>query len=251
MKVEVLFNNDVLNKKFSAGWGFSCLVDSCVLFDTGESGKYLFNNIKIMGVDISRIETVVISHDHWDHTGGLWELLKKRKGLKVYACPGFSREFKEKVKKLQGELVEIDKFTKIACSGNTNDFTGQSSGEEIFITGEIAGSYDGQYMPEQALVVKTENGISVITGCAHPGIVKMVEKVKEEFPEEQLYFVFGGFHLMDKDKRAIEVVVEKFKEMDIRKVGPTHCSGKEAEKIFKDTYGNGFISVKAGEVFEI
>ena len=237
MKTEIFFNNNVINKKFSAGWGFSCLVNSCILFDTGESGKYLFNNIKIMRADISRVEAVVISHDHWDHTGGLWELLKKRKELKVYACPGFSREFKEKVKKLQGKLVEADKFTKI--------------GKDIFITGEISGSYDGQYMPEQALIVKTENGISVITGCAHPGVVKMVEKVKEEFPKEQLYFVFGGFHLMDKDKRAVEVVVERFKEMNVKKVGPTHCSGRKAENIFEDRYGSGFVSIKAGQVFEI
>ncbi|MDP8216829.1 MAG: MBL fold metallo-hydrolase [Candidatus Kaelpia imicola] len=237
MKTEIFFNNNVINKKFSAGWGFSCLVNSCILFDTGESGKYLFNNIKIMRADISRVEAVVISHDHWDHTGGLWELLKKRKELKVYACPGFSREFKEKVKKLQGKLVEADKFTKIE--------------KNIFITGEISGSYDGQYMPEQALIVKTENGISVITGCAHPGVVKMVEKVKEEFPKEQLYFVFGGFHLMDKDKRAVEVVVERFKEMNVKKVGPTHCSGRKAENIFEDRYGSGFVSIKAGQVFEI
>ncbi len=258
MKVEIIFNNEAINRKFSRGWGFSCLVDNRILFDTGENPKYLFDNMKIMGVNISNIEAVVISHDHWDHTGGLWEVLKKRKQLKVYACPHFSGEFKEKVRKLRGELIEADKFTKISpleiakqsqglSPGNSLD----SPGENMFITGEIPGAYQGQYMPEQALIVKTENGITVITGCAHPGIVKMAEKAKEKFPKERFYLVFGGFHLMDKDERTIEIVAERFKEMEVKKVGPTHCSGKEAESIFEDKYGNDFISVKAGQTLEI
>ena len=237
MKVQILFNNETINKEFSRGWGFSCLVDSRVLFDTGENPKYLFNNMGIMDIDISGIEAVVISHDHWDHRGGLWELLNKRKQLKVYACIHFSREFKEKVRKLEGELIEADRFIEVS--------------KDIFITGEISGEYQRQHIAEQALVVRTENGLSVITGCAHPGIVKMLEEVKKKFPKEQIYSVFGGFHLMDKNRRAIEIVVERFKEMQVKKAGPTHCSGKEAEKIFEEKYGINFISVKAGETLDV
>ena len=83
-------------------------------------------------------------------------------------------------------------------------------------SGEIAGEYKGEYMPEQALAVKTEKGLSVITGCAHPGIVTMVEKVKSEFPAYRIYSVFGGFHLMDKDIGIIGVTADKFKEMAIK-----------------------------------
>ena len=237
MEAKIVFNNESINSKFSNGWGFSCLVDNRILFDTGESPKYLFDNMKIMGINVSGIEAVVISHDHWDHTGGLWEILKRKRRLKVYACSHFSREFKEKVRKLHGELIEADRFIEIS--------------KNIFITGEIPGAYHGQSMPEQALVVKTENGISAITGCAHPGIVKMTEKVREKFSKEKIYLIFGGFHLMDKDKRAIEIVVERFKEMKVKKVGPTHCSGKLAEKMFEEKYGNNFIPVKAGQILNI
>ncbi len=237
MKVQVLFNNEAISGDLSAGWGFSCLVNKYILFDTGESEKYLFKNMKNMGIDISDIEAVVISHNHWDHTGGLWELLNAKRGLKVYACPNFSREFNNKVKELKGELVTADKFTKVA--------------KDIYTTGEIQGEYKGQDMPEQALVVKTKNGITAITGCAHPGIIKIVEKIKSESPSEQFYLVFGGFHLMNKDKRTISTIVDTFKELGIKKVGPTHCSGKEAERIFEEKYQDNFISVKAGQILDI
>lgn len=236
MKIKTLFDKDTKNKKLHTGWGVSFLIDDRILFDTGEKGPWLIENMNNLGMDIAEIEAVVISHDHWDHTGGLWELLKAKNGLKVYACPGFSKEFKEKVKESQAELIEAAKLTEIS--------------RNIFITGEIPGAYNGRYMPEQAVVFKTENGLSVITGCAHPGILKMVEKVKVKFPGERIYFVLGGFHLKESDRRAIEIVVERFKEMEIKKVGPTHCSGPETEEIFKREYGDNFARIVVGETLE-
>ncbi len=235
MEVKIVFNNDVVSDKFIAGWGFSCLVDNRVLFDTGEKAEYLFNNMQNLNINISSIEMAVISHDHWDHTGGLWELLEKRKGLKVYACPHFSQAFKDKVKKLKAELIEAEKTIEVT--------------KNIFITGEILKGYSG--IPEQALTVKTSRGITVITGCSHPGIVRIIEKVKEANPSEKICLVFGGFHLINSDKREVRIIVERLKEMGVEKVGPTHCTGYEAQEIFKEGYADNFISIKAGQVFEI
>jgi len=237
MKIEILFNNEAINRKFSLGWGFSCLVDNCILFDTGESAKYLLNNMKKMNIDIGKIEAVVISHDHWDHTGGLWEILKMRKELKVYVCPHFTRQSKKKVKNLQGKLIEAHKFIEVS--------------KDIFVTGEILGVHGIKYIPEQALAIKTKDGITIITGCAHPGIVRMVQEVKKKFHKEQLYLVFGGFHLIHEDRRVVEAIVERFKKMGVKKVGPTHCSGKEAEEIFRERYKNNFIRVATGQTIEI
>jgi len=235
MEVKIVFNNDVVSDKFISGWGFSCLVDNRVLFDTGEKAEYLFNNMQNLNIDISTIEMAIISHDHWDHTGGLWELLEKRKGLKVYACPHFSRAFKDKVKKLKAELIEAEKIIEVT--------------KNIFITGEILKGYSG--IPEQALVVKTSRGITVITGCSHPGIMRIIEKVKEANLGERICLVFGGFHLMNSDKREVRIIVERLKEMGVERVGPTHCTGYEAQEIFKEGYADNFISIKAGQVFEI
>ncbi|MDD5618472.1 MAG: MBL fold metallo-hydrolase, partial [Candidatus Omnitrophica bacterium] len=175
MRIKVIFDKGALDKKLNTGWGVSFLVDDKILFDTGEKGPWLIKNMDNLGVDIVGIEAVVISHDHWDHWGGLWEILKEKKGLKVYSCPGFSKEFKDKVKEAQTELIESGKFRRIS--------------QNIFITGEIPGAYRGKYMPEQAIVLKTENGLTIITGCAHPGILKMVKKVKTKFSRERIYFV--------------------------------------------------------------
>jgi 7,8-dihydropterin-6-yl-methyl-4-(beta-D-ribofuranosyl)aminobenzene 5'-phosphate synthase len=226
-----------LNNGLSTGWGLSVLVDGRILFDTGENGEYLFNNLKIMNVDASKIEAVVISHDHWDHTGGLWDLLKKRPGIKVYSCPGFSPEFKDNVRQLKGALIEAEGLTKIE--------------DNILTTGEIAGMYKSGYMPEQALVLKTENGISVLTGCAHPGIVDMLYLVRKHFPEDEIYFAGGGFHLMSAGPDGIKNIISAFRELEVRKAAPCHCSGSAAERAFKKEYGADFVSFKAGAALEL
>jgi len=237
MKLNILFDKVTENKKLHTGWGISFLINNNILFDTGENGSLLMKNMKNLKIDIDKIEAVVISHDHWDHQGGLWDLLKKKKGLTVYACPNFSVEFKDKVKKLKGNLKETKKTTEILSN--------------IFVTSEIAGEYKGEYMPEQALVVKTKRGISLITGCAHPGIIKIVNTVKKTFSNENIYAVLGGFHLMDNDERLIEIIADEFKKLGVKKVGATHCSGPKAEEIFKLRYKKDFLPIKVGKEIQV
>jgi len=237
MQIKIIFDSDVLDSRLAAGWGFSCLIDGRILFDTGEKPGYLFNNMKFMGIDTLDIEAVVISHEHWDHSGGLWGLLKKRKRLKVYSCPGFSRRFKDKVLKAGGILQEADEFTRIT--------------DNTYVTGEIPARYKGKYIAEQAFAIQTESGIVVITGCCHPGIIGIIERVREGFPKEKIKMVFGGFHLMDKDKREVKIIAEKLKGMGVKKIGPAHCTGHDAQMIFKQSYGDKFLSIKAGQVFEV
>jgi len=237
MKVKILYDKDALDKKNHAGWGVSVLIDDKILFDTGENGQWLLENMRSLGVDIQKIEAVVISHDHWDHTGGLWEIIQEKKGLKVYFGPGFSAEFKDKVKAAQGTLIEAGDFREISPN--------------ILVTGEVPCLYKGAPMPEQAIILRTKNGLTVITGCAHPGIVKMLEKVRNKFPDETLYLVLGGFHLKAADEKAIEIVVDNFRKMGIMKAGPTHCSGENAERIFREEYGENFIPIKIGMTIEV
>ena len=77
MQIKILFDSVALNNSFSTGWGISYLIDNKILFDTGEKSSALLKNIENMNVDISGLSTVVISHDHWDHQGGLWGILKE------------------------------------------------------------------------------------------------------------------------------------------------------------------------------
>jgi len=237
MRIKVIFDKSALNKNLHIGWGVSFLIDDKILFDTGEKGEWLIENLRLLGVDINKIEAVVISHDHWDHVGGLWKILNERIGLKIYSCPSFSKEFKNKAKEAGVNLIETERFAEVS--------------QNIFVTGEMPGAYHGKYMPEQAVVLKTKNGLTIITGCAHPGILKIVEKAKLKFPDEPIYFVLGGFHLMESDKRGIEIVAEKFKKIGVIKTGPTHCSGEAAEDIFKKYYEGNFMAIKTGQDMEV
>jgi len=237
MQIKILFDKMSIDKEYSIGWGFSCLIDGKILFDTGEKASYLLHNINVMGIEKSTIESVVISHDHWDHTGGLWEMLSNSPGLKVFSCPNFSVAFKDKVAEYKGSLIECSGLTQIT--------------DNIHCTGEIMGVYKGEKIAEQAIIVKTENGISVISGCAHPDIIKILKNVHSNFPDERLYMVFGGFHLKGKDTRSIQFCVDGFRELGVIKAGPTHCSGIKAEKLFQKAYGKNFIEIKVGQLISL
>ena len=236
MYAKVLYDNEA-KRGLLSGWGFSCLLGSKILFDTGEASASLMENMDRMMVSISDLEGVVISHDHWDHTGGLWEILKRKKGLKVYACPSFSETFKKCVKESGGKLVFVDRPMEIA--------------DNILVTGEIRGEYKGEIIPEQALVVKGDKGVSVITGCAHPGIVNMLGYIRDKLKVKKLYMVFGGFHLDTMDRETIDRIISDFKAMSVEKTGPTHCSGGKARRMFSSRYHGNFVAVKAGHIIHL
>ena len=237
MQVTILYDNYAVNRRFSVGWGFSCLIDNTILFDTGESGKAMLENMRLLDIDIGAIEGAVISHDHWDHTGGLWELLKLRPGLKVFSLPDFSPDFKQEVTDLKGELVQSPDCREI--------YTG------IYTSGSIAGSYQGSYIPEQALILNTEKGYSVITGCSHPGVVTMLKTVRNELNIDSFNTVMGGFHIEKCDDNCIKAIIKHCRDMGVKNSGPTHCSGKRTMNLFKKEYKDNFIKVLVGMRIEL
>ncbi len=237
MKITVLFNSRAVSSSLQVGWGFSALIGDNIIFDTGEKGEFLFHNINALEIDLNIITTAVISHEHWDHTGGLWQLLDYRKDIDVYACPGFSDEFKNNVRLHGGRLFEMESFYEIT--------------QDIWVTGEIPAVYKREKTPEQALIIDTERGLIVITGCAHPGIINMLNIISEHFQGRPLYAVVGGFHLLNKPASVFNLIVETFKDMGIKKVGPTHCTGSEAENVFRQVYREDFFNMSVGTVLNI
>ena len=236
MYAKVIFDNKA-RKGLESGWGFSCLFDGKVLFDTGPDAMPVMENMSRLMVSPEEIESVVISHDHWDHTGGLWEILRSRKGIKVYACQSFSEEFKKGVKELGGKLCFTDEPVEV--------------GKNIFVTGEIMGEYKGEPIGEQALVIKGQKGTSVVTGCAHPGIAEIVAVAKKRMGIKKIYMVFGGFHLEGAKSDHIRGVIEILKETGIAKVGPSHCTGEKAKRVFRGKFHENFIPVKAGHIIQL
>jgi len=236
MEIQIAYDNQTSDPAVLHGWGFSCLIDRRILFDTGEAPEPLFHNLRQLDVDINRIEAVVISHEHWDHIGGLWELLNQRPGLTVFGCPGFSDDFKQNVRQAGGRTVESPTFRDIDST--------------IALTGEIPSSYKGMPMPEQAIILKGTRGISIVTGCSHPGILTMINTAKGFLPESEVSLVLGGFHLLNEDVATIAGIASSMQASGVQMVAPTHCTGEVAREIFKKAFGTRCLEIGAGSLIQ-
>ena len=200
MRVIIVYDNEA-NRGLESGWGFSCLIETQerLLFDTGDSGDKLIYNLGQLKVPPESIAKVVISHNHWDHTGGLKEFLKVNNDAQVFHPKSFS------------EPTEI-------CT-------------EIYSTGAL-----GTFIKEQSLVINTEKGNIVVTGCAHPGLENIIERSREL---GEIHGVLGGFHEFSK--------LEKLQGIEL--IAPCHCT--QYKQQIKDEYPDEFVEIKAGSVIEI
>ncbi len=224
-KITIVCDNNKQNPKLETTWGFACFIegfDKRILFDTDSEGSVLLGNMEILGIEPNSIDDVVLSHNHWDHTGGLQALIEKNPDVSVYLLPSFSSDIKSIGKK----TIEVSESIELT--------------KNILSTGELKGE-----MNEQSLILKIENGLCAITGCAHPGILEILEWIQDKFNEE-IYMALGGFHLFRKTDSQIREIVKRIKELGVKKVGPCHCTGEKAQMIFKEVYGENYINISSG-----
>ncbi|RLC38052.1 MAG: MBL fold metallo-hydrolase [Candidatus Nealsonbacteria bacterium] len=212
-----LYDNYQTDPRLKTGWGFSCLIKmngKRILFDTGADSETLLSNMGKMEINPKEIDFVFISHLHGDHTGGLSGLLAIKPDLKVYKPESFSAP--EKI---------ID---------------------GVWTTGPL-----GTWIKEQSLVINSEKGLIIITGCAHPGVVNIIEKAKEMFPEKRVFLVLGGFHLSEASDPELKSIISDFKKLGVQKVAPCHCSGDRCRELFKEEYKENFIENGVGQIIKI
>ena len=233
MKLTIVYDNNA-EEGLKKGWGFSCLIENKknILFDTGDNGKKLVYNLKKLNKNIEDINFIMLSHEHWDHIDGLDEILNLNKNLTVIVPESFSDNFKNKIKE-KANLKEIKEKEEIVNG--------------IFTTGELNSSIG---LKEQSLVTKTEKGNILITGCAHPGIVNIIRKIRK-LSDKNIYLVLGGFHLSGMSDSELNSIRKNFKELGVREVAPCHCSGERCQELFKREYKNNFIEDGAGRVIKI
>lgn len=231
--ITVVYDNNPYRKGVETDWGFSCLVkgmDKTILFDTGDDGRLLLANLRKLGIAPREIDAVFISHTHRDHVGGLHSLLKENRKIITYLPGSFPDTFKLDMEKQGAKAFSLHGPVKI-CDG-------------VYSTGEL-----GTAPGEQALVIRTARGLVIVTGCAHPGIERVVRKARERFGGEVL-LVLGGFHLTGKSKTEIEAVITGLKKLGVRYVAPCHCTGDAARMLFMQAYSEGFIDVGVGKVID-
>jgi 7,8-dihydropterin-6-yl-methyl-4-(beta-D-ribofuranosyl)aminobenzene 5'-phosphate synthase len=229
----IVFDNVPFHNGLSTSWGYSCLVegaDKNILFDTGGDGAILTDNMRALGIDSGGIDAIVLSHEHSDHTGGLRVLLDAHPGVSVYLPHSFTSEIKSRITAAGGRVVEVDKPVDI-CPG-------------VRVTGVL-----GKAIPEESLLVETGEGPVLITGCAHPGIVEIVEKANELTEGRSLYLVMGGFHMRETERNG--GIVARLRELGVQRAGPSHCSTDNAREHFQRVFGSDFVPLGVGATLSV
>jgi len=232
IKVTILYDNYVYAEGTKSDWGYACLIEGIektILFDTGTKGEILMHNMRQLDVDPQKVEMVVISHEHGDHTGGLPAFFRENSDVSVYHPASFSEKFVQGVKMAGAISIPVDEPVKL-CEG-------------VFSTGEMKGGP----IEEQSLILETSQGLVVITGCSHQGIVNIVRKARA-MSDKNIHIVFGGFHLLQHSDEAVNQIIAQFKEMGVVKCGATHCTGDKQIALFEKAYGPNFVQMGVGRV---
>ena len=233
LTITILYNNVGYDPSLETAWGFAALVErngETLLFDTGGDGAILMRNMNTLGIDPGQIQSVVLSHIHGDHIGGLNALLNTGIQPTIYIPPSFPTNYKNSLKQ-STSIIEVE--------------PGQSIMEGILTTGEM-----GTNILEQALIIRTTKGMVIITGCAHPGVDQLVDRAVT-LVGDPVYLVMGGFHLGSASNARITSILEAFRRMDVQKVAPSHCTGDIAIHMFREEYGEDFIESGVGCVIII
>lgn len=238
IKVTILYDNYKFAEGTKNDWGFSCLIEGTektILFDTGTKPEILMHNIKQLNVDLAGVDLVVISHGHTDHTGGLFAVLEKKPGLPVYLAGYYPDSFLERVEKAGGKVAAVKSPEAVTVC------------ENVFLTGVM-----GTDIEEQALILDgvSDKGVVVITGCSHPGIVDIIKRAGE-IRKKKVYFVFGGFHLLNFSEAKVKAIVEEFKSLGVVKCGATHCTGDLPIRLFQEAYKDNYVKLGTGRILEL
>lgn len=205
--------------------------DKVILFDSGGDDKTLAANLKLAKLDAARITALVISHEHWDHTGGM-SLLAGR-SLDVFVPAKAKREW----------IGRMAGFTLNPVEGARQIIPG------VWTTGQMQGEYKGAPIAEQALIIEQQDGIAVLTGCAHVGIIDFIKTAKNMFPQKKIKLVAGGFHLRDLTMDKVKAISDVCRALGIEKVGPTHCTGDAAIECFRSEWRDAFVPFHLGDQY--
>jgi len=268
-RVTILYDAFSDSKEIIKDWGFSALVEhdgKRILFDTGNNAATFEHNVKAIGVDLSKLDFVVISHRHTDHTTGLKYLLSVNPNVPVYApmesfgifggaVPAglikpvttlpdrmryYDGKYPDKIPTgypwSSGNFVLVDKLTEISPG--------------IFIVFTISKTPGTLELRELSLVLRGPDGLSVIVGCSHPGIEEILRAASAIDPH--VHFLCGGLHLVSTPETEIDRLVDNLKnKWKIEKVAPGHCTGEPAFLRLQKAFGDDYLYAGAGTRLDV
>jgi 7,8-dihydropterin-6-yl-methyl-4-(beta-D-ribofuranosyl)aminobenzene 5'-phosphate synthase len=230
LEIRVVFDNTSARKDLRRSWGFSAVIDfrgQRVLFDAGSDPILLLEHLEKMQIDPRSINHAVISHQHGDHLRGVYWVFEKNPKLKVHFLDCFPEEAFRRAKAVKMTPHRVTKPFKVVPG--------------IYSTGIV----DGQ-PPEQSLAIETSQGIVMLVGCSHPGVVKLVETVQSQRKKKSIRLLLGGFHMLRKKPEQIKTAINRLQALKVIAVMPAHCSGDVAMNLFKALYGRQFHTAGVG-----
>ena len=277
MKLTILVDNYVSSQKLKAEHGLSILIEDGnekILFDCGQSDLIL-SNAKVLGIDLNGITKIVLSHGHYDHTGGLLSILKYlNREIDIYAHPLVFEEKFSKYKDFNGfstnryigigERAEIyeKKGARFLLSKDPIQIS-----DNICFSGQI--NKDSKEEPEDLFFIKKNNNfindpmhddisifitlpelLIVVTGCAHSGILNILNRLKDLKLNDKNLAIIGGLHLSKKDNAYIDNIISEFEKHNIKLLVPAHCTGINAFGKLKNSFDSKCVFGSVGKVLE-
>ena len=259
---------------FLAQHGVSFLLEKDgkrILFDTGQSAEPILHNMRLLGLDpSSHIDYIFLSHCHYDHTGGLLGILRAiGRRVPVIAHPTiFRRHFITKpylrevgVPFRRGDIEELAELyltsgpleimEGVYSTGEIRDREEFEKTELEVYTIENGRTVRDELRDDMSLVAKTSEGIVVISGCSHAGIISIVKHAIRLTGDERIRAVIGGFHLIDASEERIQKTVEELQRLGVQEVYTGHCTGLKAEAALLEAYGENFHKLHSGTVIDI
>jgi 7,8-dihydropterin-6-yl-methyl-4-(beta-D-ribofuranosyl)aminobenzene 5'-phosphate synthase len=271
-KAQITFLYDAFGKTstMQKDWGFSVFIEyggKRILFDMGNNADIFAHNVQARGIDLSRLDFVVVSHRHGDHTSGLGYLLSVNPGVPIYApkenfgvfgaaLPG---TFYRRNDSLPSEMRYFDgkppDTLRFGTPWPQANFTWVAQTSEVapgFRLILLKGSWGVDLdVMELSLAIDTPEGTVLVVGCSHPTIEKIIEATQAE-TKQPVHLVVGGLHLLPADDEEIRRVASTLHDnLQVAWIAPAHCTGEPAFAILKETFGDHYLYAGLGTTLAI